>query len=70
MIELAADLGQLEQIALLHIRGNGRLNDFKQQSRPLFIDNEMPLTVELTPALGAHIGPGGLGIACVKASNT
>ena len=70
MIELAADLGQLEQIALLHIRGNGRLNDFKQQSRPLFIDNEMPLTVELTPALGAHIGPGGLGIACVTASNT
>jgi DegV family protein with EDD domain len=70
MIELAADLGQLEEIALLHIRGNGRLNDFKQQSRRLFIDNEMPLTVELTPALGAHIGPGGLGIACITASNT
>lgn len=70
MIELAADLGQLEQIALLHIRGNGRLNDFKQQSRRLFIDNEMPLTVELTPALGAHIGPGGLGIACITASDT
>jgi DegV family protein with EDD domain len=70
MIELAADLGQLEQIALLHIRGNGRLNDFKQQCGRLFIDNEMPLTVELTPALGAHIGPGGLGIACITASDT
>jgi len=70
MIELAVDLGQLEEIALLHIRGNERLNDFKQQSSHLFIDNEMPLTVELTPALGAHIGPGGLGIACIAASNT
>ena len=65
MIGLIDELGPLEQMALLHIGGGMRVEDFVKQTEHLFPGGEMPHTVELTPALGAHIGPGGLGIACI-----
>ncbi|GMQ78193.1 MAG: DegV family protein [Anaerolineae bacterium] len=69
MINLIEDLGALEQMALLHIGGGKRLDAFKKQTQHLYPENEKPLAVELTPALGAHIGPGGLGVACIVAED-
>jgi fatty acid-binding protein DegV len=69
MINLIEDLGALEQMALLHIGGGKRLEAFTKQTQRLYPGNEKPLAVELTPALGAHIGPGGLGVACIVAKD-
>ena len=65
MIGLIDELGPLEQMALLHIGGGKRVDDFAKQTEHLFPGGEIPHTVEITPALGAHFGPGGLGIACI-----
>lgn len=67
MIQYAAELGQLESMALLHTAATDKLELFGQQTRHLYPSNETPLVVEVTPAIGAHIGPGALGIACVTA---
>ena len=69
-LELASELGPLENIALLHTHvGQQRLQEFQQQTRFLVPEGIEPLTVELTPALGAHLGPDGLGIACITRNN-
>lgn len=65
MIDLIGDLGALEKVALLHIGNGKRLETFTQQTQHLAPAGDIPLAVELTPALGAHIGPGGLGVACI-----
>ena len=67
MIQYAAELGPLESIALLHTAATDKLEMFRQQTRHLYPSEETPLVVEVTPAIGAHIGPGALGIACVTA---
>ncbi len=68
MIDIIYRLGPLEQMALLHIGGGKRVEVFAQQIEHLYPGGEIPLAVELTPALGAHIGPGGLGVACIVAN--
>jgi DegV family protein with EDD domain len=65
MIQCAAELGPLESMALLHTHTPDKLEMFRQETQHLFPSAEVPLTVEVTPAIGAHVGPGGLGLACI-----
>jgi DegV family protein with EDD domain len=68
LLELAATFAPLEDLALLHTHGSD--SDIRAlRDRTSFLNPEglLPLAVELTPALGAHVGPGGLGIAFVTA---
>ncbi len=69
MIQIIDDLGALEQMALLHIGGGKRVDSFSKQMKHLYPAGDIPIAVELTPALGAHIGPGGLGVACIVAND-
>ncbi|MCI0574755.1 MAG: DegV family protein [Chloroflexi bacterium] len=68
MIELVEALGPLEHLALLHTHAAGKLDEFREQTRHLFPAGSNPLAVEVTPAIGAHVGPGGLGLACIVAT--
>jgi DegV family protein with EDD domain len=65
MIQYATELGPLESIALLHTHAPDKLEAFRQQTQHLYSADHQPLAVEVTPAIGAHVGPGGLGIACI-----
>jgi DegV family protein with EDD domain len=66
MLELATALGPLEDLALLHTHGSDEeVRAFRDRTSFLNPEGPPPLAVELTPAIGAHLGPGGLGIACV-----
>jgi DegV family protein with EDD domain len=67
MIQYAAELGPLESLALLHTHAPDKLDMFRQQTTHLYPSGDTPLAVEVTPAIGAHVGPGGLGIACITA---
>ena len=68
LLELAAALGPLEDLALLHTHGSEEeIRAFREKTSFLNPEGPPPLAVELTPAIGAHLGPGGLGIACVAA---
>lgn len=68
MLELATDLGPLEDLALLHTHGSEEeIRAFRAKTAFLNPEGPPPLAVELTPAIGAHVGPGALGVACVTA---
>lgn len=66
LAEIAA-LGPLQELALLHTHDFEGLAEWRELARPLFPDNYEPVAVEVTPAIGAHVGPGALGIACIAA---
>ena len=68
LLEVAAELGPLENMALLHTHAAERIPDFRVQTNFLAPDGLDPLAVEITPTVGAHLGPGALGIACIVAS--
>lgn len=68
LMELASNLGRLEDLALLHTHASDEeIRAFREKTAFLNPAGPPPLAVELTPAIGAHLGPGGLGIACVTA---
>jgi DegV family protein with EDD domain len=67
LLEVVAELGPLENLALLHTHAVDRIPDFRIQTKFLTPDGLDPLAVELTPTVGAHLGPGGLGVACIVA---
>lgn len=66
MLSMVTELGPLEEMALLHIRSESKLQLFREETQTLCPEGKVPLAVEVTPAIGAHVGPGGLGIACIK----
>lgn len=68
MLGRVAELGTLESLALLHTHSVDQLESFRQQSEFLNPEGVTPPAVEVTPAIGAHVGPRGLGIACITAN--
>jgi DegV family protein with EDD domain len=66
LLDLATDLGDLEQLALVHTNARSEVKALWQKARPLFPDKENPLSVDVTPVLGAHLGPGAVGFTCIS----
>jgi len=65
LIQLVSDLGPLRQLALVHTNAPKDAEMLRQQAQYLFPDDRTPLSVDVTPVIGAHIGPGAVGFACV-----
>jgi DegV family protein with EDD domain len=66
LISLLSDLVPLEQVALVHTHTPDRAEDLRQRVPHLLPKGEVP-SVDITPVIGAHIGPGAVGFACVTA---
>jgi DegV family protein with EDD domain len=66
LLDLASDLGELEQLALVHTNARLEAEALWQKAKPLFQDDENPLSVDVTPVLGAHLGPGAVGFTCIS----
>jgi DegV family protein with EDD domain len=67
LLEHVAALGDLQDVALLHTHDPEGLAEWRALVRPYFPPSYEPVAVEVTPAIGAHVGPGALGIACIAA---
>jgi len=67
LISLATELGPLEEVALLHAHAPDRAEEFRYQIQHLIPQDIAPFSVEVTPVIGAHVGPGAVGLVCVKA---
>jgi len=67
MIELVKGLGPLEQLALVHTNAPKKAERLYQGARDLFPKDEAPLSVEVTPIIGAHVGPNAVGMVAVAA---
>jgi DegV family protein with EDD domain len=65
IIKFVSELGNLEEIALVHTNAIEAAKDLYRQARQLFPDSGEPLIVDVTPVLGANIGPGVVGFACI-----
>ncbi len=67
LISLIDDLTPLEQAALLHSNAPNRAEALRRQVQHLLPVEDIPL-VDISPIVSAHIGPGAVGIACVRTS--
>lgn len=65
LLEHVADLGQLREVALLHTAAPQGAQQLGRRAKHLFPANYDPLSAAVTPTIGAHVGPGALGIACI-----
>jgi len=65
LIELVTDLGSLEELALVHTNASSEAEGLWQKAKHLFPQQEIPLSVNVTPVLGAHLGPGAVGFTCI-----
>ena len=67
VIDFVEELGPLEQLALVHTNAPQAAQDLYHRANHLFPSQEEPLSVDVTPVLGTHIGPGVVGFACITA---
>lgn len=65
LVELLKQAAPLEKAALLHSQAADRAQALLQEVRHLLPDGNTMIE-EITPVLGAHIGPGVIGFACIS----
>jgi DegV family protein with EDD domain len=65
LVELVKEYGPYEKVALLHSVAAGQANELLQEVRSLLPEGEIWFE-QINPVLGAHIGPGVVGFACVS----
>ena len=68
LIELVQEVSPIERLALVHTNNQEGARALWQQTRHLFPDMPDPMDANVTPVIGAHIGPGAVGFACVAAA--
>jgi DegV family protein with EDD domain len=65
--ELVNELGPLEQLSMVHTHALDRAISLQHEVQALFPTDDPPLFAEVTPVIGAHIGPGAVGFVAVQA---
>lgn len=68
LIELVTEVSPVEKLALVHTNNDAGVQVLWQRTRHLFSGIDDPISVDVTPVIGAHIGPGVIGFACIAAS--
>lgn len=69
LISLATELMPLEKLALIHTHAPEQAQALWQRARHLLPADQEPLSVEVTPVIGTHVGPGAVGFVCVSAKS-
>jgi DegV family protein with EDD domain len=67
LIELVTELGLLEELALVHTHAPDKAQALRRKAADLFPAGRPPLSAEVTPVIGAHIGPGAVGFVAIQA---
>ncbi len=67
LMDKLTDLYPLEELALVHTNAPEMIEELRERARHLFPEGKEPVTVDVTPVIGTHIGPGAAGFACVSA---
>ena len=66
LISLVSGLGRLEYLAIAHAHAAGHAEELYQKVVNSFPLGEKPMIIEVTPALGTHVGPGAVAFLCIK----
>jgi DegV family protein with EDD domain len=67
MIRLVSELSPLEELGLVHTHAPTQAAELWEQAAAFFPENQVSLAAEVTPVIGAHIGPGAVGFVAVRA---
>ena len=67
LVEILQEVGPVEHAVLIHTHAADRARLLHDQARPWLPAGPLP-SVEITPVIGAHIGPGAVGMAVVSAN--
>ena len=65
LLTLLEEVGPIEKAALVHTHAAKRAESLHRQAAHLLPDGEIP-SVDITPVLGAHLGPNAVGFACLS----
>jgi len=66
LLTLLEETLPVERIALVHTHALREVRALRENARHLLPEGEV-LSVDVTPVLGTHLGPGAVGFACVSA---
>ena len=66
-MQIVSELAPFEDIAILHTHALDKIESFNERVKFLIPEGQEAPVVELTPALGVHIGPEGVGLAFTTA---
>lgn len=69
LLERLDALRPVEQLVLLHTHATREIEALWQQIQPRFPELPRPWFLDVTTAIGAHLGPAGVGFTCVTAGN-
>jgi DegV family protein with EDD domain len=68
LVARVRDLGSLEQVVMVHTHAQRAIETLREQLEALHPELPSPMIVDVTPVLGAHLGPGVVGMTCVVAN--
>ena len=66
LVEMAGEMAPLEELAIMHTNCVEKAIAIRKQLEHLLPVNKIWVG-EATPAIGTHVGPGGIGLVCVRA---
>ena len=66
LIRILGEIAPLERAAIVHANAVERAQALREETKHLLPAGEIPM-VDITPVIGAHVGPGAVGFACVQA---
>jgi len=69
LLETLKSFGQLEAVALVHTNAPERAELLREQARSIFERVKNAYSMDVTPVIGSHIGPGAVGFVVIKASS-
>lgn len=64
-LNVLADMAPFEQLAVLHVNAPEAAEKLKEQATHLFPEGLALPMMEITPAIGLHLGLGAVGFACI-----
>jgi DegV family protein with EDD domain len=67
VVHLLGGLGPLEELALVHTHAPEEAEALGREASYLDPEGALSLSVEVTPVIGTHIGPGAVGFVAIKA---
>lgn len=67
LVNMLEDLAPLEELALVHTHAPEKIKELRERASHLFPQGKEIIEAEVTPVIGAHIGPGAAGFTCVAA---
>ena len=65
MLIYVRKLGPLEPVSVVHTQALEAARCLDQKAYSLIPENNQPIYQMVTPAVGAHVGPNGVGLVCV-----